>query len=235
METTGSERPLIEGINVSKSYRSPERTVTVLEKANFTVETGEFVAIVGRSGTGKTTLLNLLGGVDRASSGNVLFQGRSLTAMSDKDLARFRNETVGFVFQNFFLRTSRTALENVMVPLLMGDRSISECRDKSRRALERVGLGSLVNEPVSRLSGGQKQRVAIARAMAPEPKLLLADEPSGSLDTETSVEIYDLLKDYNDERRATLVIVTHDPLVERFHPRKVTVEEGKLVPYDRPI
>ncbi|MGI8908628.1 MAG: ABC transporter ATP-binding protein [Candidatus Sumerlaeaceae bacterium] len=222
---------LIEGRNISKQYVSAERTVRILESADFQINSGEFVALVGRSGVGKTTVLNLLGGLDRPNSGELLFSGTHLETMDDAGLSAFRNKTVGFIFQSFFLRSLRSAMENVMVPLLFGEMSVAQARQRARVALGEVGLGQLVNSPANRLSGGQKQRVAIARAIANQPRLILADEPTGSLDTATSMEIYELLLNYNRSHGTTIVVVTHDPLVEQFGVRKLTIEDGRLVPY----
>jgi ABC-type lipoprotein export system ATPase subunit len=226
---------LIEGRNVSKIYKSPDRTSSVLNGMDFSIREGEFVALVGRSGTGKTTLLNLIGGLDRPTSGELLFAGRHLESLSDKELSVFRNETVGFIFQSYFLRPLRTAVENVMVPLLFGKFDVKTARNRAVVALKEVGLESLAFAPVNRLSGGQKQRVAIARAVANNPKLILADEPTGNLDTTTAREIFALLKYYNEEHNTAVVIVTHDPLIDEFNMLKWTITEGKLASYDAPL
>jgi ABC-type lipoprotein export system ATPase subunit len=222
---------LIEGRNISKQYVSSDRTVRILESADFQIAAGDFMALIGRSGVGKTTVLNLLGGLDRPNSGELLFDGTHLETMDDQALSSFRNKTVGFIFQSFFLRPLRTAVESVMVPLLFGDTTVSKARERARAALTEVGLGTLTQSPVNRLSGGQKQRVAIARAIANQPKLILADEPTGSLDTATSLEIHQLLRNYNREHGATVIVVTHDPLVEQVGASKFTITDGKLVPY----
>jgi putative ABC transport system ATP-binding protein len=223
---------LIQGSKVSKKYVSADRAVHILDSADFTVHEGEFVALVGRSGVGKTTVLNLLGGLDRPTGGQLQFGGTQLESLDDAALSQFRNKSVGFIFQSFFLRQLRSAEENVMVPLLFGETDVATARERARQALQEVGLGQLVKSPVNRLSGGQKQRVAIARAIANSPRLILADEPTGSLDTQTSLEVYELLLNYNRRHGTTLVIVTHDPLVEQFHPTKLTIANGKLVPHE---
>ena len=223
---------LVSGTHVTKGYASDQRRVRVLEKADFSFERGTFTAIVGRSGSGKTTLLNLCGGIDRPDKGIVTFEGQHLENLSDKQLAAFRNKFIGFVFQNFFLREGRTALENVMVPLLLSDLSPAQCRLRAQEALEEVGLKDQVRAHVSGLSGGQKQRVAIARAIANHPHLILADEPTGSLDVDTSREILDLLHHYNQERKTTIIVVTHDPMVETFGVPLVTITDGKVVPVE---
>lgn len=225
-----TEKILVAGQNVSKQYRSGSRSVSILDQADFRFATGSFTAVVGRSGTGKTTLLNLCGAIDRPDSGVVTFDGKHLESMTDKELAAFRNKNVGFVFQSFFLRDNRSALDNVMVPLLLGEYSPAECRQRAAQALEEVGLKDMVKMRVGSLSGGQKQRVAIARAIANKPRLILADEPTGSLDTETSREILNLLHRYNQTHNTTIIIVTHDPTVETFGIPMVTVQDGKVLP-----
>lgn len=229
---TSPDKILISGRSVSKKYITAERTVPVLDKADFAFESGSITALIGRSGSGKTTLLNLCGGVDRPDSGTVVFSGQILSGMTDQQLASFRNKQVGFVFQNYFLRDRRTAIENVMMPLLLGDRSISGCRQRAAEALKEVGLDELKNSRVDQLSGGQKQRVAIARAIANHPRLILADEPTGSLDRETSREILELLLHYNATHQTTILLVTHDPLIESFNIPLVTIERGKVVPVE---
>lgn len=221
---------LVAGRGVNKGFSSGGRTVQVLQNADFQFQRGSFTAIIGRSGAGKTTLLNLCGGIDRPDTGQVTFEGRHLETLSDRELAAFRNEFVGFVFQSFFLRDARTALDNVMVPLLLGNHSVHEARKRASEALEEVGLKDMIPQRVSALSGGQKQRVAIARAIANHPHLILADEPTGSLDAETSREILDLLHHYNREKKTTIIIVTHDPMVETFGIPMVTIQEGKVIP-----
>lgn len=221
---------LVAGIGATKVYRTGTRTVPVLDSADFSFPVGTFSAVVGRSGAGKTTLLNLCGGVDRPDSGEIHFEGRHLELLSNHELAAFRNEKIGFVFQSFFLRESRTAIDNVMVPLLLGPLSPRECRQRAEEALVEVGLQDMIRSRVDLLSGGQKQRVAIARAIANRPRLILADEPTGSLDAETSHEIIELLFRYNRAHEATIIVVTHDPVVENYHIPMVTIRDGKVVP-----
>lgn len=190
---------------------------------------------MGRSGTGKTTVLNLLGGLDQPTSGQILFEQIHLEGMSDNDLSAFRNRSVGFVFQNFFLRTMRTALENAIVPLMFSSMSVKQARERGSEALAEVGLSDYRDVAVRRLSGGQRQRVAIARAIVNQPKLLLADEPTGNLDTGTSLEIFELLRGYNQQHETTVVVVTHDPLVERFAIPMLTISGGRLMSYEGKI
>lgn len=222
---------MIEARRVTKEYRDGDRTVRVLDGWSQVIDEGAFVALVGRSGTGKTTVLNLVGGLDTPTSGEVLVGGRHLERMDDAELSRFRNETVGFVFQTFFLRPMRTALDNVIVPLVFNGTTVREARRRGAEALEEVGLGALAGTQVRRLSGGQRQRVAVARAIINRPRVLLADEPTGNLDTTTSLDIFRLLHDYNTRQEATVVIVTHDPLVVQFQLPRFTIENGLLVPH----
>ena len=225
--------PVIEARLVSKVYGTGDKPVRILENWTQIIEPGSFMALVGRSGSGKTTLLNLIGGLDRPTSGQIMIGGRHLESMTDAELSLFRNETVGFVFQTFFLRPLRSALENVIVPLLFSTKSLREARALGKDALEMVGLGSHAGTQVRHLSGGQRQRVAVARAIINKPSLLLADEPTGNLDSETALEIFELLRDYNLNHSATVVMVTHDPLVERFSIPRFTIENRNLVPLNK--
>ncbi|MBX7246239.1 MAG: ABC transporter ATP-binding protein [Candidatus Sumerlaeaceae bacterium] len=218
--------------SISKTYEASGRTVRVLENADFELGAGQMTALVGRSGCGKSTVLNLLGGLDRPNSGEIVFEGRHLESLDDEELSRFRNRTVGFIFQNFFLRPMQTAADNVIVPLLFDSVSLADARDRAVEALKEVGLDELAHKPVRELSGGQRQRVAIARAVVNQPRLLLADEPTGNLDTETSLDIYALLRRYNENHGTAIVIVTHDPLVENTGVPMLTIANGKLVPFD---
>lgn len=223
---------LVQGSRVSKSYQAGDRTIKVLEQADFAFATSSFTAIIGRSGTGKTTLLNLCAGIDQPDAGHINFAGRQLEQLSAAERAAFRNEKIGFIFQSFFLREGKSTLDNVMAPLLLGNRTVAECRDRARQALVEVGLEDYIRTPAGQLSGGQKQRVAIARAVANHPALILADEPTGSLDTQTSREILDLLLRYNQQQGATIIVVTHDPLVESYGVPMVTVRHGKVEPIE---
>jgi ABC-type lipoprotein export system ATPase subunit len=226
-DSTGNS-PLIVARGVTKRYASSNGPLTVLDAVDFSLDPGGVVALVGRSGTGKSTFLNILGGLDRPDSGTVLFDGRRLDTMSDTELSHFRNRSVGFVFQSFFLRLRRTALDNVMVPLLFSRMRLREARHRAREALNEVGLGGLAETSVRRLSGGQRQRVAIARAICNRPRLLLADEPTGNLDTATACEIYGLLLGYRRQHGTALVIVTHDPIAADFDIPRLTLSNGKL-------
>jgi len=194
--------------NLSKTYESAGNTITVLENISFDVERGASLAIVGPSGSGKTTLLGLCAGLDRASAGQVALNEIPIDHLNEDERARIRNLYVGFVFQNFQLLPTLTALENVMVPLeLRGDK---RARDRALELLEKVGLGNRGSHYPSQLSGGEQQRVSIARAFSNEPKILFADEPTGNLDAETSEKVVELLFELNREAGTTLVLVTHD-------------------------
>lgn len=194
--------------NLSKTYQSAGKTLTVLDSISFQVDRGDTMSIVGPSGSGKTTLLGLCAGLDRASSGKVELNQITIDSLSEDERARIRNQYVGFVFQNFQLLPTLTALENVMVPLeLRGEKNV---RSRAMGLLEKVGLANRGSHYPSQLSGGEQQRVSIARAFSNDPKILFADEPTGNLDAETSEKVVELLFDLNREAGTTLVLVTHD-------------------------
>lgn len=216
---------------IGQTYMSGGRPLRVLADINLTVEPEGFVAIVGPSGSGKTTLLGLLAGLDQPTTGSVWLNGQSLAALSEDGRARFRAEQVGFVFQNFQLIPTLTALENVLVPVELRRRSdAAGAQRRARDLLDRVGLGDRAHHYPAQLSGGEQQRVAVARAFANEPKILFADEPTGNLDAETGRTVIDLLVKLNAEEHTTLVLVTHDPeLAARAH-RIVRLSSGHIVP-----
>jgi putative ABC transport system ATP-binding protein len=219
--------PILQVEHLTKTYQSGDNALTVLDDVSFDVEAGSTAAIVGPSGSGKTTLLGLCAGLDRASSGRVSIRGVELSPLSEDERAALRNREVGFIFQNFQLLPTLTALENVMVPLeLQGNRS---ARSQARELLGRVGLGDRHEHYPTQLSGGEQQRVALARAFANAPKLLFADEPTGNLDEETSDTVEALLFDLNQEAGTTLVIVTHDPALAAKTQRVVRLKGGKLI------
>ena len=184
---------------------------------------------MGRSGSGKTTLLNILGGLDRPTSGSVLVDGQELYARSDRELSRYRNEHVGFVFQSFHLTSRDTALENVLVPFLFARRRPRDAKERGRRALADVELEAQVDQPAETLSAGQKQRVAIARALVNEPDFVLADEPTGNLDETTGAGIIALLDGLARHRGMGVVIVTHDPAIAGIADRRLRIADGRLV------
>lgn len=203
--------PLVVAAALTKRYRRDARDFAALADVSFEIRPGTFAVVVGRSGSGKTTLLNLLGGLDRPTSGQIEVDGRSLGRLGDRELSRYRNEKVGFVFQSFHLRESDTALENVLTPFLFARGRHPEAPRRATESLAAVGLGDLARAKAGTLSAGQRQRVAIARAIVRHPLLLLADEPTGNLDAETGSEVIDLLERLNAEKRMTVVVATHDP------------------------
>jgi putative ABC transport system ATP-binding protein len=226
VEPPGQARtPMLALQNVVKRYRTGGKTLVALEGVDFRVDPGEFVTVMGPSGSGKTTMLNVLGLLDRPTRGSVYFMGRDVTGFDDEQRTRQRRQTVGFVFQDFHLLESMTARENVEIPALFADREDSTAR--ARRLLERVGLGDRTDHYPDELSGGQKQRVAIARALVNEPSVVLADEPTGNLDEDTSLRILDLMSQIC-ATGAAVVSVTHDPLVADYAERRVDVIDGQI-------
>ncbi len=218
---------ILEVSGLSKSFKSGTREITVLDNISFELQEGLSMSIIGPSGSGKTTLLGLCAGLDRASGGEVTLDQVALHRLSEDELAQLRNQEVGFIFQNFQLISTLTALENVMVPLeLRGERNVG---DYARELLSRVGLGKRYDHYPSQLSGGEQQRVAIARAFANRPKILFADEPTGNLDEETSHSIESLLFEINKEQGTTLVIVTHDEALAHKTDRILKLKGGKIV------
>ena len=225
-------QPLIAARDLVKSYQLGEQVVHALRGVSFDVMPGEFVAIVGPSGSGKSTLMNLIGALDQPTSGTMLIDGSEISTMNSVQLADLRNRTIGFVFQQFNLLRRTTALDNVKLPLLYSRRRPPDMNATAREKLELVGLGARMDHQPSQLSGGQQQRVAIARALVNSPRLVLADEPTGALDTETSAEIMALLQKLN-AGGLTVVIVTHEPDIAAHARRLIRVRDGRIVE-DRP-
>jgi putative ABC transport system ATP-binding protein len=215
--------------DVSKVYRTDRIETLALDSVSLTIDEGEFVSVMGPSGCGKSTLLNLMGLLDEPSSGSILFDGDKVASYRDRDVARLRNEKVGFVFQEFHLINDLKVLDNVEIPLLYRRLSASKRRTMALEALDRVGLSSRVHHFPSQLSGGQQQRVAIARAIVGRPKLLLADEPTGNLDSRMGEEVMQILKDLNENAKATVVMVTHDPRLAENTQRTVRIFDGRQV------
>jgi putative ABC transport system ATP-binding protein len=218
----------IEVRNVRKVYRRDTQDIPVLDGLSLNVEEGEFVALMGPSGSGKTTLLNLLGGIDEATSGEIVVAGSSLKGLRGNALAAWRSHTIGYIFQLYNLMPVLTALQNVELPLLLAKMSGAERRKRATFALELVGLGDRLGHYPRQLSGGQEQRVAIARALVSDPKVLLADEPTGDLDRKSGEEVLALLERLNTEFKKTIVMVTHDPHAAEKAHRMVHLDKGVL-------
>jgi len=221
-------RPLVEAADLTKVYTLGDSELRALDGVSITVERGEFLAIMGASGSGKSTLMNILGCLDRPTSGRYLLEGQEVSRLSRGELAEVRNRTIGFVFQSFNLLARTSARENVELPLVYAGVGRRERAERASTALERVGLGGRLEHRPSQLSGGQQQRVAIARAIVNEPRIVFADEPTGNLDTKTSVDVMAL---FQELWRAglTIVFVTHEQDVARYASRIVTVRDGRIV------
>jgi putative ABC transport system ATP-binding protein len=214
---------------VSKRYQDGQMVTEVLTDVDMLIERGSFTVVLGVSGCGKTTLLNLVAGLDVPSSGDVLFDGRSLSTLGERARTDFRRTSVGIVFQYYNLLPTLTALENIEAALEIAPLPSAEIRARSLRSLEAVGLGDKTSRFPSQLSGGEQQRVAIARALAKEPALIVADEPTGNLDEETGLGVMTLLHDLRRRHRATLVVATHNPKITSFADRVVRIEHGRVV------
>lgn len=213
---------------VVKTYFMGDNQVQALRGISFEIEQGEFTAIMGPSGSGKSTCMNMIGCLDRPSSGLVAINGRETALMNEKELAQLRNITIGFVFQQYHLIPAMTVLENVMLPLKYQKVDKGERLERAKEALKAVGLGERLNHRPHELSGGQKQRVAIARAMITRPKILLADEPTGALDSETGVQVMDLFREINKTNGTTVIIVTHDPRIGNSVERCIKIFDGLI-------
>ena len=214
--------------NVVKTYSMGESEVHALRGISFEIAQGEFLSIMGPSGSGKSTCMNMIGCLDRPTSGIVEINGKETAKMTEKELAVLRNQTVGFVFQQYHLIPSMNVLENVMLPLKYQKVEKSERVERAKKALEAVGLGDRLKHRPHELSGGQKQRVAIARAMITEPKILLADEPTGALDSSTGKQVMELFKTINREKGTTVIIVTHDPGIGASTERCIKILDGQI-------
>jgi putative ABC transport system ATP-binding protein len=223
---------LIELHDVTKVYQMGDVEVRALNGVTLSIERGELIAIMGPSGSGKSTLMNILGCLDQATSGEYLLEGTRISTLNDNQLAEIRNRRIGFVFQTYNLLARTSALDNVEVPLIYAGASARTRRQRASEALEAVGLGDRLHHKPNELSGGQQQRVAIARALINEPSIILADEPTGNLDTKTGQEIITLFQRLNVERGITVIYVTHDAEVARFTQRIVHLRDGRLVADD---
>lgn len=219
---------MIEVKNLTKIFGKKDTAFEALADVSFTVPDGASVAIVGKSGSGKSTLMHVMSGLDHPSSGEILFQGRSITSMSAKEADAFRAREMSFIFQAFFIEANRTCIDNVMLPLEIARVPRSQRKQKAEAALEAVELYEKRNEKAKNLSGGQKQRLAVARAIVNEPKLLFADEPTGNLDSKTGNKIVDMLFSLNKKLGSTLVIVTHDIELARKCDMQVKIKDGQI-------
>lgn len=220
--------PLIHTHNLARRYQMGKESVNALDGVDLSVELGEFVALVGPSGSGKSTLMNMLGGLDRPTGGEVWVQDLELGKASDKQLVLYRRNKLGFIFQSFNLLQTRTAAENVEVPLMLAGVSRRQRRERALEMLEKVGLGRRAGHKPNELSGGEQQRVAVARALANNPLLILADEPTGNLDSKNGRDMLALLRSVVRDGQRTLVMVTHDPLVAAHADRIVYLLDGKI-------
>jgi putative ABC transport system ATP-binding protein len=221
-----SDSDLIVLRNIAKTYRRGEESISIFSDLNLTIPSGDFVAMMGPSGSGKTTLLNLLGGLDRPTSGTILFDGAPIEKLSESQLSAWRAANIGFIFQFYNLMPTMSAARNVELPLLLTSLSASERKKRVKTALEVVGLDNRAGHKPKELSGGQQQRVAIARAIVADPKLILADEPTGDLDRTTAAEILEMLQLLNRELGKTIVMVTHDPAAAKYARRELHLDKG---------
>ena len=221
--------PVLETVQLTKQYHMGEVTVTALDGVDFAVERGEFVAIMGPSGSGKSTLLHLLGGLDTPTSGEITLAGQAFSHLSDDQITRFRRQKIGFIFQFYNLLPTLTAAENVALPLLIEGTPPGEYRSRLKDLLALVSLEDRATHLPDQLSGGQQQRVAIARAFANQPEIVLADEPTGNLDSRSGASILELLRKACRELNATIVMVTHDPRAASYAARVVFLKDGQIV------
>ncbi len=222
---------VLELADVHKSYGTGTALeIEILHGIDLQLQRGEFAALIGPSGSGKSTLLNLIGLLDRPTGGQLAIDGQATTTLDDGDLTRLRGRRIGFVFQHHLLIPAFTALENVMMPMLVDrGRPDAEMRQRAATLLEQVGLGERMDNPASQLSGGQQQRVAIARALVMQPALVLADEPTGNLDTHSADDVFALMRDINVARQTTFLIVTHDPRLAARCDRRIELVDGRIV------
>jgi len=220
-------KPIMQISNLKKAYKLGGEIVHALNDVSIEIEKGEFLAIIGPSGSGKSTLMNMIGCLDKPQSGKYLLDGKDIFKMDDNELATIRNQKIGFIFQNFNLLMKLTAIENVELPLLYAGVSSKERRKRATQALDKVGLKDRASHLPNQLSGGQQQRVAIARALAGNPAILLADEPTGALDSKTSQEIMQIMKQLN-ELGHTIILITHDLDIAKQAKRMVSIQDGQL-------
>jgi len=215
--------------NVSKCYQTGSTTVKALNSINLSIELGERVAIVGASGSGKSTLLNILGLLDRPTEGEYFLSGKEVAHLNDDEQSTMRNREIGFVFQSFFLLPRLDALQNVMLPLVYRDTPKEEAKERAMVMLDKLNIAHLSHHKPNQMSGGQQQRVALARALIGNPEVILADEPTGALDSQTSQEVMNLFIKLHEDHSKTVIIVTHDMDIARQCPRIVKVQDGKII------
>ncbi|MBN1659310.1 MAG: ABC transporter ATP-binding protein [Anaerolineae bacterium] len=220
---------MIELQNVTRIYKMGSEEIHALDHVDLSIGDGEFVAVTGPSGSGKSTLLHVIGGLDTPTAGSVIVDGQDLAQATDRDLARFRNRRIGFVFQTFNLQPTYTAVENVALPLVFAGVPPHDRQARARQALDAVGLGERQRHRPAEMSGGERQRVAIARALVTEPAYILADEPTGNLDTATGQEIVALLDRLHRERALTILLVTHDREIATLAARQIALRDGRIV------
>lgn len=218
---------MIEVKNVSKVYKMGKEKVIALNNVSLKINDGEFVAIVGPSGSGKSTLMHLVGGLDTPTKGSIYIDNKDISKLKDKEMSKYRNQTIGFVFQSFNLENTQTALENVMMPLIFAGVSSKERKEKAKKALEMVGLGDKMKHKPTEMSGGQRQRVSIARALVNEPQIIFADEPTGNLDSKNGELIMKLLDDLNS-RGYTIIMVTHNLEEAKKSKRIIKIKDGEV-------
>ncbi|AIK90398.1 lipoprotein-releasing ABC transporter ATP-binding protein LolD [Glaesserella parasuis] len=223
-----SSNELLRCENISKFYQEGGNATQVLKNVSFSMNAGELVAIVGSSGSGKSTLLHTLGGLDQPSDGEVFIKGQSLQKLSSNALAKLRNQHLGFVYQFHHLMADFSALENVMMPMLIGQQNKTEAKDRAEKMLQAVGLAHRITHRPSALSGGERQRVAIARALVNNPALVLADEPTGNLDQKTTESIFELIQRLNQEQQIAFLLVTHDLNLAHKLNRRLIMQDGVL-------
>jgi ABC-type lipoprotein export system ATPase subunit len=229
-KSQSNDAPAIRAEQICRHYKMGETVIRAVDGVSLDVRAGEFVALLGSSGSGKSSVLNLIAGLDRPTSGSVVVHDRDLAQLSREELARYRLHTVGMVFQSFNLIASMTLAENVELPMRFAEIERGKRESLAREALTRVGLQSRMNHRPSELSGGEQQRAALARALINRPKLLLADEPTGNLDSHTGTEIMNMVREFNEKLGMTVVMVTHErPLAERYAQRLIFLADGKLI------
>ena len=215
--------------NITKTYNKGATKIEALKEISFSIENGEIVALMGASGSGKSTLLSLIGGLDKCDSGSISVDEENISALNAEKLADFRRDDVGFVFQQFHLIPTLSVVENIILPLLPSGIKKAECYSVAREALEKVGLGDREKHLPGELSGGEQQRVAIARALVNKPKIILADEPTGDLDSKTGEKILELLQALNQKEKVTIIIATHDDKIAQKAKRRIVLKDGKVI------